>query len=59
MSAPMVTGAVALLLQQKPDRDLADIHPSWRGACAVTRTPVRWNPVYGMGKLDIVGAVRA
>ena len=61
MSAPMVTGAVALLLQQKPDRDLADI----RGLLSrsVRRDahtgPGPWDPTYGMGKLDIVAALRA
>jgi subtilisin family serine protease len=61
MSAPMVTGAVALLLQQKPDRDLADIHSLL--ASSVRRDahtgPALWNPIYGMGKLDIVAALRA
>jgi subtilisin family serine protease len=61
MSAPMVTGAVALLLQQKPDRDLADIRSIL--ARSVRRDahtgPAPWNPIYGMGKLDIVAALRA
>lgn len=61
MSAPMVTGAVALLLQQKPDRDLTDIHSIL--ARSVRRDaqtgPAPWNPIYGMGKLDIVAALRA
>lgn len=61
MSAPMVTGAVALLLQQKPQRDLADVHAVL--ARSVRRDahtgPALWNPVYGMGKLDIAAALRA
>jgi subtilisin family serine protease len=61
MSAPVVTGAVALLLQQKPDRDLADIRTIL--ARSVRRDahtgPAPWDPVYGMGKLDIVAALRA
>lgn len=61
MSAPMVTGAVALLLQQKPDRDLADIRTIL--ARSVRRDahtgPAPWDPVYGMGKLDVVAALRA
>jgi len=61
MSAPMVTGAVALLLQQKPDRDIADIQSVL--ARSVRRDahtgPALWNPIYGMGKLDVVAALRA
>lgn len=61
MSAPMVTGAVALLLQQKPDHDIADIQSVL--ARSVRRDahtgPALWNPIYGMGKLDVVAALRA
>jgi hypothetical protein len=49
------------LLQQKPDRDLADIQSIL--ARSVRRDahtgPAPWNPIYGMGKLDIVAALRA
>lgn len=59
MSAPVVTGAVALLLQQKPQRNLDDI----RSILARTSTrdahtgAAPWDPVYGVGKLDIAAAL--
>ena len=61
MAAPMVTGAVALLLQQKPDRNLADIRDILsRSVRRDAHTgPAPWDPIYGMGKLDIVTALRA
>ena len=61
MSAPVVTGAVALLLQQKPDRDLADIRTILsRSVRRDAHTgPALWDPAYGMGKLDVVAALRA
>jgi subtilisin family serine protease len=61
MAAPMVTGAVALLLQQKPDRDLDDIRSILERSMRhdAHTGPAPWNPIYGMGKLDIVAALRA
>ncbi|MGY1727833.1 S8 family serine peptidase [Geodermatophilus sp. SYSU D01062] len=60
MAAPMVTGAVALLLQQKPGRTLADVHDLLRrSARRDLHTGVGpWDPVYGVGKLDIAAALR-
>ena len=61
MAAPMVTGAVAMLLQQKPDRKLEDVRDimnrSVRRDAHSGQGP--WDPLYGMGKLDIAAALRA
>lgn len=60
MAAPVVTGAVAMLLQQKPDRGLADVRDLL--ARTVRRDahtgPGPWDPVYGLGKLDVAAALR-
>jgi subtilisin family serine protease len=59
MAAPVVTGAIALLLQQKPDRTLADIHDILgKNARRDAHTgPAPWDPFYGFGKLDIAAAL--
>jgi minor extracellular serine protease Vpr len=60
MAAPVVTGAVALLLQQKPDRTLDDIRDLLsRSVRRDAHTgPAPWDPFYGLGKLDIAAALR-
>jgi serine protease AprX len=61
MAAPVVTGAVAMLLQQKPDRALADMRDVLSRSVRrdVHTGPGPWDPVYGLGKLDVVTALRA
>jgi subtilisin family serine protease len=60
MSAPVVTGAVALLLQKKPNRTPTDLRIVLEQS--VRRDghtgPGPWDPVYGLGKLDVVSALR-
>jgi subtilisin family serine protease len=60
MAAPVVTGAVALLLQQKPKRTLKDIRDILsRTARRDAHTgPAAWDPFYGVGKLDIAEALQ-
>jgi subtilisin family serine protease len=59
MAAPVVTGAVALLLQQQPGRTLADIREILsRSVRRDAHTgPAPWDPFYGLGKLDIAAAL--
>lgn len=59
-AAPVVTGAVAMLLQQKPSRTLEDIRSILsRSARRDAHTGVGpWDPFYGLGKLDIAAALR-
>jgi len=61
MAAPVVTGAVAMLLQQKPERTLADIRDIFsRSVRRDAHTgPAAWDPFYGLGKLDIAAALRS
>jgi subtilisin family serine protease len=59
MAAPAVTGAVALLLQQKPDRTVEAVRQIL--GSSVRRDahtgPGPWDPTYGLGKLDIAKAL--
>ncbi|WP_175551713.1 S8 family serine peptidase [Geodermatophilus amargosae] len=61
MAAPVVTGAVAMLLQQKPDRNLGDVRDLLRASVRrdVHTGPGPWDPAYGLGKLDVAAALRA
>jgi subtilisin family serine protease len=61
MAAPVVTGAVALLLQQQPRRSLADIREILsRSVRRDAHTgPAPWDPFYGLGKLDIAAALHS
>jgi subtilisin family serine protease len=60
MAAPVVTGAVAMLLQQKPNRTLQKIRDILsRSVRRDAHTgPEPWDPCYGLGKLDIAAALR-
>jgi hypothetical protein len=59
MAAPVVTGAVALLLQKKKTLKSDDIRTIFKNSCAKDlHTGVGgWNPTYGLGKLDIKKAL--
>ena len=58
MSAPMVTGAIALLLQKKPGLTRQQAIDAMQ-ASAITdgHTGPVWNPAYGHGKLDVKAAI--
>jgi subtilisin family serine protease len=60
MAAPVVTGAVALLLQQKPDHTVDGVRQILRDSVRrdVHTGPGGWDPKYGMGKLDIARALQ-
>ena len=60
MAAPAVTGAVALLLQQKPDRTVDVVRQVLRSSVRrdAHTGPGAWDPTYGLGKLDIVRALQ-
>lgn len=59
MSAPVVTGAIALWLQANPQLSTADVrdvlrHTSYRDSYVTSGNPERW----GSGKLDINAGIR-
>ncbi len=58
MSAPMVTGAVALLLQKKPTLTSNAIRTLLMNSARTdSHTGAVWNPTFGHGKLDIAKAL--
>jgi len=59
MSAPVVTGAVALMLQKKKTLNPDDVRAIFKNSCAkdLHTGAGGWNPTYGFGKLDIKKAV--
>ena len=58
MSAPVVTGAVALMLQKKPKMKMAQAISALADSAATdAHTSSVWNPAYGHGKLNIEDAV--
>lgn len=58
MAAPMVTGAVALLLQKKRTLTADAIRGLLASAARVdAHSGAVWNPTYGFGKLDIAKAL--
>ena len=60
MAAPAVTGAVALLLQQKPDRTVDGVRQILRDSARrdAHTGPGIWDPKYGLGKLDVARALQ-
>ena len=59
MSAPVVTGAVALWLQAKPDLSVADVREVLRNSSYKDRHVVNGNPErWGFGKLDVNAGIR-
>ncbi len=59
MAAPMVSGAIALLLQRKPNLTVEQIR-TLMGKTArrdAHTGPGQWNPSYGFGKIDVAEAV--
>lgn len=60
MAAPIVAGAVALLLQQKPGRTVEAIRDVLRRTVRrdAHTGPGPWDPNYGLGKLDVAVALR-
>ena len=61
MATPIVTGAVALLLQRSPGLTPADVlHILREGAMRDMYTlKLGWSPAYGYGKLSVENAMRA
>jgi subtilisin family serine protease len=59
MAAPVVTGAIALLLQKNSQLTLAQVREALaRSAQRDAHTgAMRWDPAYGYGKLDVAGAL--
>jgi serine protease AprX len=58
MSAPVVTGALALMLQKKKKMTQAQaIAALSSSAVSDGHTSSVWNPAYGHGKLNIAGAI--
>lgn len=58
MSAPMVAGAIALMLQKKRSLTPAQaIEAMRKSAMTDGHTASVWNPAYGHGKLNIAGAI--
>jgi len=61
MSAPVITGVVALMLQKKPALTLADIRSILQNTArrdAITG-PAGWDPIFGFGKIDAAAALAA
>ncbi|MEL7337801.1 MAG: S8 family serine peptidase, partial [Planctomycetota bacterium] len=58
MSAPIATGAIALMLQKRPTlTTLAAERALAESAIVDGHTSSVWNPSYGHGKLDLSGAL--
>jgi subtilisin family serine protease len=58
MSAPMVAGAIALMMQKKKDLTTEEaIDALTQSAVIDPHTGAAWNPSYGFGKLDIAKAI--
>ncbi len=61
MSAPVMTGVVALMLQKKPALTLADVRTILQNTSrrdAAIGAPV-WDPNFGFGKIDVAAAIAA
>jgi subtilisin family serine protease len=61
MSAPVMTGVVALMLQKKPTLTLADLRTILQNTSrrdAAIGAPV-WDPNFGFGKIDVAAAIDA
>jgi len=61
MACPVVTGVVALMLQKKPTLTTAQVRDILRQTARkdAHTEPGDWNPAYGYGKVNVVGAVNA
>lgn len=59
MAAPVVAGAIALMLQKRPGATLAAIRDALRRSARrdAHTGPAEWDPVYGYGKIDLQRAL--
>lgn len=59
MSAPVITGVIALMLQKKPALTLEEVRTILRETARHDEHtgPGNWNPAYGFGKVDVVAAL--
>ncbi|HGJ65295.1 TPA: T9SS type A sorting domain-containing protein [bacterium] len=56
MSAPHVTGAIALMFEQNPNMDIFEIRERLFSS-AIDQGPVGWDSAWGYGKLNVLGAM--
>lgn len=59
MSAPVITGIIALMLQKKPGLTLDEARTVLRQTARHDdhTGPENWNPAYGFGKVDVAAAI--
>jgi subtilisin family serine protease len=59
MSAPVITGIIALMLQKKPALTLGEARTILRETARHDdhTGPENWNPAYGFGKVDVAAAL--
>jgi len=59
MSAPVMTGVVALMLQKKSTLTLADIRTILQNTARRDANAPTWDPNFGFGKVDVAAAIAA